>query len=143
MPLRFGVDKAALQVKQKAKILRSAMIHFNAEVKRKLTYQYLGIWTGTLRNTTGAILKDGVLYFGTDTGYGMGYETGDWSQANKYGAASYLRRSGFTGKTYAEARKERNREASWSGDKRHRPFIKDTIEDKSILEKIARSMQDA
>lgn len=143
MPFRKRKEPKTIIEQSQVKILRAATIELNREVKKKLTYQYLGIWSGTLRNTTGAILDKYRIYFGTDTGYGLGYETGNWSKAGQYGAKSYLRKNGYTGQSYYQYRKQNGRRASWSGDKKKRPFLRDTIEDKTVMAKINARLKNA
>lgn len=95
-------------------ILRSTMIVFNRAVKKLLTYEYLGIQSGMLRNQTNAIVKKKVLYFGTNPWYGIAYETGDWERWAK--------------RPEPNEWKPRNRRANWRGDRKKRPFLIDTIE---------------
>lgn len=111
-------------------LLKSAQIELNREVRRKLTYEYLGIWTGTLRNTTGAVINNGVLYFGTAVGYGYGFETGNWKKVEQKGSRLYS-------ETYQAARLRRCREADpkWRGQYK-RPFMLDTIRDEGVQARI-------
>lgn len=111
------------------RVLKAISIELNREVKKKLTYEYLGIWTGTLRNTTGALLSTDRVYFGTNTGYGYGYETGDWSRANQYKQIK-------TGESYYQYRKRNSKRAAWTGNPKKRPFLRDTIEDKDVQARI-------
>ena len=142
MPWVSHTEKEVVE-KNSKRFLRDVSVEFNREVKRKLTYEYLGIWTGTLRNTTGAIIDGSSVLFGINMGYGYGYETGDWSKANQYGNNSFLRKNGYAGESYAEYRKRNPKKAEWSGDKHKRPFVKDTIEDKDVQSRIMMRFRNA
>jgi hypothetical protein len=133
--VHWAYDPQKVAEESTKRLLKAAQVELTKEVRLKLTYEYLGIWTGTLRNTTGAQVKDGVLYFGTNTNYGYAYETGDWRKVpqNKLYYDKYL-----------AARKRRAREAEikWRG-KRKRPFLLDTIHDEGVQARILARVRNA
>lgn len=95
-------------------IAKSAMIAYTRSMKEKLTYRYLGVQSGTLRNETNAIVSDMTVYPGTNPWYGHAYETGNWNR--------------WKGKTSEKQKRwKRTRKATWSGDRKHRPFMRDTL----------------
>lgn len=129
MPWKWKTDDQRLADEARNDLLKAAQIELNREVRKKLTYEYLGIWTGTLRNTTGAIRQGDKLYFGTNVSYGYAYETGDWSNVKEMNM--------LYKEKYQEARAKRHREAldEWRG-KRKRPFLLDTIHDEGVQARI-------
>lgn len=129
-------DEKDIVKKEIRRVLSAVSIELNREVKKRLTYEYLGIWTGTLRNTTGAILDNDRVYFGTNTGYGYGYETGNWNRANQY-------RSAKPGESYYQYKKRVSKRASWTGNPKRRPFLRDTIEDKDVQSRISMRLKNA
>lgn len=108
------------------RVLGAAMVVLNVEVEKKLNYKYLGIRTNLLRSTTRAITSNGVLYFGTNPWYGAAYETGDFETYKNPSPDKTKFRSGVG-----------YQRASWTGDPKKRPFLRDTIEDPKNLKRIA------
>lgn len=108
-------------------IAESMMTEYNRDLKKKLTWQYLGVQTGALRSQTNAISEGPKCYVGTIPWYGHAYETGEWDR--------------WKGREGIKKNWKRTRKASWSGDKKHRPFMKDTIRDPRSMTGIARRVR--
>lgn len=104
------------------RFLRAVFVELNLGVNTKLTGWFLGVYTGYLRDTTNAIIQNGMVYFGTMAWYGYNFEIGDWSIRRP--DAGY--NSGY--RAFREKRdwKPQNR---WTGEHGHRPFLSDTIKD--------------
>jgi hypothetical protein len=134
MPIRNEKSNELIDREINSKLLKAMQIEFNREVKRKLTYKYLGVWTGYLRDSTGALIKGNTLYFGTGPWYGYGYETGDWSRVPKDPTGNQF-------KEYLKYKLRNPQRASWSGDKRKRPFMLDTINDPQVQANIVNRMR--
>lgn len=96
-------------------------------LQKKLTWQYLGIQSDTLRPGTHAITDKSTVYVGTIPWYGHAYETGNWKR--------------WKGREGNKKKYKRNRKATWAGEKKHRPFMSDTIKDKKNLAQIARRVK--
>jgi len=117
--------------KKKMIFLRILKTHYQILVSRKLTYQYLGIWTRSLIRTTQTNIKNGKLIFSTDMDYGKAYETGKWKDVKNNKSDRYSDK-------YRDVLKRRGRNAvlNWENPKK-RPFMRDTIlETDALLKKI-------
>ncbi len=104
-------------------IAKSASAEFTRGLKQRLTYWYLGVQSGTLRNQTNAVSDNMTVYAGTIPWYGHAYETGDWDR--------------WKGRIGNKKEYKRSRKASWAGLKSHRPFLSDTIKSKTTMKGIA------
>lgn len=108
------------------RVLRKAQVLLQREVKKKLTYEYLGIRTSMGKQTTNAILKNKVLYFGTNPKYMIAYETGKWGEYKMSRAEKKRYRKALKTSNVSQIR------ATWKGKRSKRPFLLDTIKDKEI-----------
>ena len=105
------------------------MEEYTRGVKKRLTWQYLGVQTGTLRNETNAVTDGPKCYVGTIPWYGHAYETGNWDRWKGRGSEN-------------DKKYKRSRRATWTGDRKHRPFMKDTIKDQKSTKGIARRVRE-
>lgn len=108
-------------------IAESMMVTYTRDLKKRLTWQYLGVQSGTLRNQTNAMSEGNTAFVGTIPWYGHAYETGDWAR--------------WKGREGNKKKWKRTRKASWTGDKKHRPFMSDTIRDPKSTKDIARRVR--
>jgi hypothetical protein len=108
-------------------IAQSMMATYTRSVKLLLTWKYLGVQSGTLRNETNAMSEGNTAYLGTIPWYGHAYETGNWDR--------------WKGREGNKKAWKRSRKATWSGNKKHRPFMKDTIRDKRNTANVARRVR--
>ena len=95
-------------------------------VYRKLDGGYLGVRSGNLRRYTNVVLdkEKEKLYVGTSMIYGKGYETGKWAGIPR-------------GKEMIPQKLK----AKWSGNPKHRPFMRDSIvESQKALSRIIRRL---
>jgi hypothetical protein len=141
--LKKTITNEELEKRLYSSIINAMIIEFNSELKKKLTYNYLGIWTGALRKTTMALSDGRKVFVGTNMNYGYGYETGDWSKVNTISTKDFLRANGFTGKSYYQFKKQNPRTASWTGDSKHRPFMFDTIKSVEVQARISGRLKNA
>lgn len=108
-------------------IAQSMFAVYDRAVQEKLTWRYLGIQSNTLRSQTHAVSNGNRCILGTIPWYGHAYETGNWSR--------------WKGREGNDKKYKRSRRATWTGDKKHRPFMRDTIKDLRSMEKIARRVR--
>lgn len=122
--------RIALKERQTMLAIKKAVLRL---MKQKLTYQYLGVRTGFLRNSVDTVMdvakKEVYVTVGAD--YGRAYETGDWSNV----------KPGLISDKYRKIVKKARREAdSFWYKKKKRPFMRDSIRDANISAIIKENM---
>lgn len=118
-------------------IMRGHANVWNREIKLKLTHRYLGVFMDFLRSSSGVLIDyqliDGVkmpvLYAGTGTTYGIAYETGDAADWSRVKEDMGYKKAYEDTMAKMSGGKKGWRNNSWTGNRKHRPFLSDTITD--------------